>query len=109
MVNWSKAGEHFQETIKNVTPNNWFSDTTKRIGTFILLFLSLSGGFTILLLSIGVNPTLVLSVLGAPIWILYVLLARKLTNMIMDNDKTIIVEHFTKPNVNTKEESSDKH
>ena len=22
MVNWSKAGEHFQETIKNVTPKN---------------------------------------------------------------------------------------
>ena len=105
MVNWSKAGEHFQETIKNVTPNNWFSDTTKRIGTFVLLFLSLSGGFTILLLSIGVNPTLVLSVLGAPIWILYVLLARKLTNVLMkDNDSVIHIN-----NVSTKEESSDKH
>ena len=85
MVNWSKAGEHFQETIKNVTPNNWFSDTTKRIGTFILLFLSLSGGFTILLLSIGVNPTLVLSVLGAPFWICYVLLSRKLTKAVLDD------------------------
>jgi hypothetical protein len=108
MVDWNKASRHFGESIKNVTPKKlegMFSETARRIGTFILLFLGFSGGCTAFLLYIGVNPTLILSVLGAPVWILYVLLARKLTNVLMKDNDTVI--HVN--NVSTKEESSDKH
>ena len=62
-----------------------FMKTAKRIGTFVLFFLGLSGGFTTVFLALGVNPTLILSVLGAPFWICYALLSRKLTKAVLDD------------------------
>ena len=58
------------------------SSIAEKLGTFFIVFITLSGAVTFMLISIGVNPTLVLSVVGAPIWIVYVLLARWITRLI---------------------------
>jgi|TARA_R100001129_G_scaffold164860_1_gene131217 Flp pilus assembly protein TadB len=58
------------------------SSIAEKLGTFFIVFITLSGAVTFMLIAIGVNPTLVLSVVGAPIWIVYVLLARWITRLI---------------------------
>tara|TARA_R100000315_G_C5095799_1_gene54975 strand:+ start:143 stop:352 length:210 start_codon:yes stop_codon:yes gene_type:complete len=58
------------------------SSIAEKLGTFFIVFITLSGAVTFILIAIGVNPTLVLSVVGAPIWIVYVLLARWITRLI---------------------------
>ena len=58
------------------------SSIAEKLGTFFIVFITLSGAITFMLIAVGVNPTLVLSVVGAPIWIGYVLLAKWITKLI---------------------------
>ena len=44
------------------------------IGTFILVYLGIGGVFMAFCLFLGINPTLVVSVIAAPIWIFLVFL-----------------------------------
>lgn len=53
------------------------------IGTFVLVYLSLGGGLIFMCLMLGINPTLVLSVISAPIWIFVVYISNKLTKIIV--------------------------
>jgi len=52
------------------------------IGLFVLIYCSIGGLWLFVMLSAGVNPTLVLSPLSAPVWILIVLSAYRLQKFI---------------------------
>lgn len=53
-----------------------------KIGTFVILLTTLGLGFIVSLLLIGVNPTLVISVVSAPMWVGIIILALRLTKKI---------------------------
>ena len=53
-----------------------------KIGTFVILLTTLGLGFIVSLLLIGVNPTLVISVVSAPMWVGIIILSLRLTKKI---------------------------
>lgn len=63
--------------------NLGFKDKANYIGTFIIVYLSLGGGFIFMCLMIGINPTLVMSVIAAPIWMFMVYLCNKITKIVV--------------------------
>lgn len=65
-----------------------FKDRAEYIGTFILVYLGIGGGFLAFCLFLGINPTLIVSVIAAPIWIFLVFLTRRITNKMLDIDET---------------------
>lgn len=65
-----------------------FKDRAEYIGTFILVYLGIGGGFIAFCLFLGINPTLVVSVIAAPIWIFLVFLTRRITNKMLEIDET---------------------
>lgn len=62
-----------------------FNAKANFIGTFIITYLSLGGGFIFMCLMLGINPTLVLSVIAAPIWIFIVYITNKITKIIVEH------------------------
>jgi len=64
-----------------------FQDRSEYIGTFVLIYLSLGGGLIFMWIVIGLNPTLILSVISAPIWIFIVWVSNNLTKAIMTDRK----------------------
>ena len=65
-----------------------FKDRAEYIGTFILVYLGIGGGFIAFCLFLGINPTLVVSVIPAPIWIFLVFLTRRITNKMLEINET---------------------
>ena len=65
-----------------------FKDRAESIGTFILVYLGIGGGFLAFCLFLGINPTLIVSVIAAPIWIFLVFLTRRITNKMLEVDET---------------------
>ena len=65
-----------------------FKDRAEYIGTFILVYLGIGGGFIAFCLFLGINPTLVVSVIAAPIWIFSVFLTRRITNKMLEINET---------------------
>jgi len=61
-----------------------FQDKAEYIGTFVLVYLSTGGGFVFMCVLLGINPTLVLSVISAPIWIFIVYFSNQLTKVIVN-------------------------
>jgi hypothetical protein len=68
------------------------------IGTFVITYLSLGGGFIFMCLMLGINPTLVMSVISAPIWIFIVYIANKITKVIMEHKEQEEVDVITEEN-----------
>lgn len=64
-----------------------FQDRSEYIGTFILIYLSLGGGLVMMWMILGMNPTLILSVIAAPIWIFIVWVSNNLTKAIITDRK----------------------
>ncbi len=64
-----------------------FQDRSEYIGTFVLIYLSLGGGLIFMWMIMGLNPTLILSVISAPIWIFIVWVSNNLTKAIMTDRK----------------------
>lgn len=62
-------------------------DKAEYIGTFVLIYLSLGGGFLFMCIVLGINPTLVMSVISAPIWIFIVYISNQITKMVIKNRK----------------------
>ena len=66
--------------------DGWFGQTARKIGVFVMLYVSLGFNVILLLLYWGVNPTLVLSVIGAPLWIFILWAAWRLTKTITEDE-----------------------
>jgi hypothetical protein len=58
-----------------------FTGKAEYIGTFVLIYLGLGGGFIAFMLFLGINPTLILSIVGAPVWVGIVFLSNRLTKI----------------------------
>tara|TARA_R110002012_G_scaffold10968_1_gene49377 strand:- start:3190 stop:3396 length:207 start_codon:yes stop_codon:yes gene_type:complete len=59
-----------------------FDKQSHKIGTFMILLITLGLGFIVSLLLAGVNPTLVISIVSAPMWVGIIILCLKLTKKI---------------------------
>jgi len=64
-----------------------FQDRSEYIGTFVLMYLSIGGGLVMMWMILGLNPTLILSVIAAPIWIFIVWVSNNLTKAIITDRK----------------------
>jgi len=64
-----------------------FQANADYIGTFVLVYLSMGGGFVFAMILLGINPTLVLSVISAPIWIYIVFTSNRITKFIIKKKK----------------------
>lgn len=64
-----------------------FQDRSEYIGTFVLIYLSLGGGLVMMWMILGLNPTMILSVIAAPIWIFIVWVSNNLTKAIINDRK----------------------
>ena len=64
-----------------------FQDRSEYIGTFVLMYLSIGGGLIMMWMILGLNPTLILSVIAAPIWIFIVWVSNNLTKAIINDRK----------------------
>ena len=64
---------------------NFINDKTRWIGWFVTVHLCLSLTILLLLVGIGINPTLLVSVLGAPLWIGVAFASKYITDKIMED------------------------
>lgn len=71
--------------VHSINPKRWhpFPRTSFKVGTFVVLWIVTAILILFTLLSLGVNPTLVISVISAPFWVLVILACAKLTKMLM--------------------------
>lgn len=76
----------FKDIFKALTSFD-FQSNADYIGTFVIVYLSLGGGFVFMMLLLGINPTLVLSVIAAPVWIYIVFTANRVTKYIVTKKK----------------------
>jgi len=88
MTSLFKIFESFILNIFKATISTRFKDRAEYIGTFILVYLGIGGGFIAFCLFMGINPTLVVSVVSAPIWIFLVFLTRRITNKMLEINDT---------------------
>jgi len=79
-INSSMTDKILRSILKHLVTGK-FTGKAEYIGTFILIYLGLGGGFIAFALFIGINPTLIVSVVGAPIWIGIVFLTNRLTKI----------------------------
>ena len=75
-----------KDILKVLTTFN-FQSNADYIGTFVIVYLSLGGGFVFSMMLLGINPTLVLSVIAAPVWIYIVFTANRVTKFIVSRKK----------------------
>ena len=71
------------QTIRNLFLTGWPSAPALRVGYFVLTLLALELIIVIGLIAAGVNPTLAVSGIGAPIWICTILLSRRFVQWLM--------------------------
>lgn len=76
----------FKDIFKALTSFD-FQSNADYIGTFVIVYLSLGGGFVFMMILLGINPTLVLSVIAAPVWIYIVFTANRVTKYIVNKKK----------------------
>ena len=76
----------FKDIFKALTSFD-FQSNADYIGTFVIVYLSLGGGFVFMMILLGINPTLVLSVIAAPVWIYIVFTANRVTKYIVSKKK----------------------
>jgi hypothetical protein len=55
------------------------------IGWFVTVHLTLSFTIMLMMIAIGINPTLLVSVIGAPLWIGVAFASKTLTDKIMED------------------------
>ena len=60
-------------------------DKVKWIGFFVTVHLALSVTILVMLISMGINPTLLVSVLGAPLWIGVAFASKTITDKMMED------------------------
>jgi hypothetical protein len=88
MTSLFKLFEGLLINLFRATISTKFKDRAEYIGTFILVYLGIGGGFLAFCLFLGINPTLIVSVVSAPIWIFLVFLTRRITNKMLEINET---------------------
>ena len=63
---------------------NFINDKSRWIGWFVTVHLTLSFTILLMLIGMGINPTLLVSVIGAPLWIGVAFASKTLTDKIME-------------------------
>ena len=61
------------------------NDKTRWIGWFVTVHLTLSFSILLMLIGVGINPTLLVSVIGAPLWIGVAFASKEITAKIMED------------------------
>ena len=88
VINWKT----FQKNTLDFLPTKALKGRALWLGTFVYIYLGLGGGFITSCLFLNINPTLILSIIGAPIWIGLVFLSKKITDIVYeyntDTDKS---------------------
>lgn len=64
---------------------NAINNKTRWIGWFVTVHLTLSLTILVLLIAAGINPTLLVSVLAAPLWIGVAFASKTITDKIMED------------------------
>ena len=64
---------------------NFINDKSRWIGWFVTVHLTLSFTILLMLIGMGINPTLLVSVIGAPLWIGVSFASKTLTDKIMED------------------------
>jgi len=68
--------------IRNIS---FINTKTRWLGWFVTVHLALSFAILLMLIGMGINPTLLVSVIGAPLWIGVAFASKTLTDKIMEN------------------------
>lgn len=64
---------------------NFLNKKVVWLGYFVFIHLMLSAMVLGMLIAIGINPTLLVSVLGAPLWIVVAFTSKNLTDKILED------------------------
>ena len=64
---------------------NFINDKSRWIGWFVTVHLTLSFTILLMMIGMGINPTLLVSVIGAPLWIGVAFASKTLTDKIMED------------------------
>lgn len=64
---------------------SFINDKTRWIGWFITVHLTISFTIILLMIAFSINPTLLVSVIGAPLWIGVSFLSKYITDKIMED------------------------
>lgn len=64
---------------------SFINDKTRWLGWFVSVHLGLSLTIMVLMIASGINPTLFVSVLGAPLWIGVAFASKYITDKIMED------------------------
>ena len=64
---------------------NFLNKKVVWLGYFVAIHLTLSAMVLGMLIAIGINPTLLVSVLGAPLWIVVAFTSKNLTDKILED------------------------
>lgn len=77
---WGYLDKFISYILKHIVKGR-FRHHAEYIGTFVLIYLGLAGGYIGFTLFVGINPTLIMSVISAPIWIGIVFLSNRITKI----------------------------
>ena len=80
VINWKS----FQKNTLDMLPVKALKGRALWMGIFVYIYLGLGGGFITSCLFLNINPTLILSIIGAPIWIGLVFLTKKITDIVYE-------------------------
>ena len=64
---------------------SFVNNKTRWIGWFVTVNLTLSFTILLMMIGMGINPTLLVSVIGAPLWIGVAFASKTLTDKIMED------------------------
>lgn len=64
---------------------SFINNKTRWIGWFVSVHLFLSATLLLMLIGVGINPTLLVSVIGAPLWIGVAFASKYITDKIMED------------------------
>ena len=80
VINWKS----FQKNTLDMLQVKALKGRALWMGIFVYIYLGLGGGFITSCLFLNINPTLILSIIGAPIWIGLVFLTKKITDIVYE-------------------------
>ena len=103
VINWKS----FQKNTLDMLPVKALKGRALWMGIFVYIYLGLGGGFITSCLFLNINPTLILSIIGAPIWIGLVFLTKKITDIVYEYTPEDTVIKSDDTNTNTKSNSKD--